>query len=364
LSSILTVLFSILLSFSLLSPGLVNINTAGERDLRELPGIGPVKAEAIIEFRERFGPYLFPDDLLLVPGIGPSTLNGMSELITVGEPEGGMADTTHWLLVGDLEDTLLVLTFLDIGNGDAILLEVPGGETWLIDGGPDKGGPLVAPVAARLLGLGVDSIDVVAFTHPHADHIGGLPDVMRYFTVASVLDPGMQYTSWLYEDLLTAILDSGADYAIITSGDVFYLSSDVSVEVLYSDPDSLLDLDLNEASAVFLVSCGSFRALLAGDIEEDTERLLAGSIAPVTIMLAPHHGSRTSAFPPFLRGLRPQLAVFSAGRNNPFGHPHPEVVEAYVDLRGKILRTDLLGTIVVRTDGYSIQFSSNMRGSP
>ena len=362
MSSIGDLLIALTAVLSLLDPRPVNINTAGEEDLAWLPGIDRSLARSIIEWRERFGSFLVEDDLLLVDGIGPATLEELQGLITLGETGGLPVDTLHWLPVGPLEDTLLVMCFLDVGNGDATLVRATGGETWLVDGGPPGDGPLVAASAARLLAMGVRDVDVVAFTHPHADHIGGLPDVLRTFGAALLLDPGMQFSSFLYEDLLAAALESGADYSLLRRGDVFRLSDEVSVEVVHTGPDLPADLDVNEASAVFLVRCGGFRAMIAGDIEEDTEMLLTDSIPPLSLALVPHHGSNTSAFPPFLRSLRPQLAVVSCGRGNPFGHPHADVLEAWSSMGAEMLRTDLQGTILVVTDGSTIRYSTSMRG--
>ena len=364
MSSIATLLFTLLLAaLSLVDPSPVDINSAGEDILQELPGIGPAKATAIIEFRERFGSFLCLEDILLVPGIGAATLDNLEGLISVGGDICLPVDTLHWLSVETLGDTLLSISFLDVGNGDATLLQAFGGETWLLDGGPDSQGPLVASAAARLLGMGIRELDTVMFTHPHADHIGGLPDVMRTFRVAVVRDPGMVFSSFIYEELLLAVLESSANYKILESGDNYRLSKYVTLEVVYTGMDQPVNLTLNESSAVFLVRCGDFSALIAGDIENETEMLLSGSLPPLTLILAPHHGSMTSAFPPFLRRLRPQLAVFSAGRGNPFGHPHPAVLEIYSDLGAEILRTDQLGTIVVHTDGMSVLYSPIMRGA-
>ncbi len=364
MSSIATLLFTLLLAaLSFVDPSPVDINSAGENILQELPGIGPAKATSIIEFRERFGSFLYLEDLLLVPGIGAATLDNLEGLIRIGGNLDLPVDTLHWLPVEALGDTLLSISFLDVGNGDATLLQAFGGETWLLDGGPGSQGPLVAPAAARLLGMGIREFDTVMFTHPHADHIGGLPDVMRTFRVVTVRDPGMVFSSFIYEELLLAVLESGADYRTLESGVTYHLSSHVTLDVVYTGADQPVNLDLNESSAVFLVRCGDFSALVAGDIEDETEMLLSGSLPPLTLILAPHHGSMTSAFPPFLRGLRPQLAVFSAGRGNPFGHPHAEVLEIYSDLGAEILRTDQLGTIVVHTDGMSVLYSSSMRST-
>jgi competence protein ComEC len=336
---------------SILSPDLVDINTADTSLLETLPGIGPAKAEAIVEFRDTFGPFLTIGDLDLVTGIGPATVAGLADLVTVGTTEGNLADTLHWLPETAPADTLLTLSFLDVGQGDAILIEAADGETWLFDGGPEPGGPLEPPVVFRLAQLGVDTIDVLAFSHPHSDHIGGLPSVVRRFTVLSVLDPGMPYQSFVYEDLLQASLDAGSAYRLMEEGAEYSLSPSVTARVIHAGAGG--DLSVNESSAVILISCGSFTALLTGDIGDDTERLLTPRATPVTVLKVPHHGSAGSAFPPYLRSLRPQIAVVSCGRRNSFGHPAPTVLDLYLLLGSEILRTDEAGTIVVHTDGRS-----------
>lgn len=338
-----------LLALSILSPDLVDINTADQRILETLPGIGPARAAAIVEIRESCGPFLAVADLELVPGIGPATVAGLTDLVKVDTLPGALSDTMHWLAEGDLEDALLTMTFLDVGQGDAILIEAAGGESWLFDGGPDPGGPVEPPVVFRLLQMDIDTLDVVAFSHPHADHIGGLPSVLRQFTVLSVLDPGMEYSSFIYEDLLRSALDGGSDYRLMEEESLYNLSPEVTAQVI--SVGSGADLSMNESSAVLLVSCGEFTALLTGDIGEEAERTLTPAAMPLTVLKVPHHGSRFSAFPFYLRRLRPQFAVISCGRRNSFGHPAPAVLEMYDELGSEILRTDEAGTIVVQTDG-------------
>jgi len=337
-----------LLLLSILTPDPVDINTADTGLLETLPGIGPAKARAIVEFRETFGPFLSLEELDLVEGIGPGTLAGLEGLAFAGEVNPP-AEAPVPLPEEAPAETLLTLRFLDIGQGDAILMEAAGGEVWLLDGGPDPGGPLEPPVVARLTALGTDTIDVAAFSHPHADHIGGLPSVLSHFVVGTLLDPGMDFQSFEYEELLRAAVDCGCSYGLLEQGARYALSPAVTVEVLFSGRGA--DLSANEASAVLLVTCGSFTALLTGDIEEDTERLLAPTATPVTVLKVPHHGSGGAAFPPWARMLSPQVVVISCGRRNSFGHPAPSVLDLYSGLGARILRTDEAGTIVVCTDG-------------
>ncbi len=354
-------IFVILLSFSLLSNDSVNINTADEWTLQTLPGIGPVRASNIVEYRTLFGPFMELSELEYVSGIAPGTVTMLEDLIFVDTSSIPAADTLHWIEKVDSLSPALIVSYLDVGQGDAILVEAVGGKTLLFDGGPDGGGPLEPAVVFRLRELGVDTIDILSFSHPHSDHVGGLASVMRNFTVLEVLDPGMSYSSWLYEDFLNSVMDAGCSYRYFETGMILQLSPLVTACVVSAGSEGT-DLNLNENSAVLRITCGNFSTLLTGDMEENSERTLTPEALPVTVLKVPHHGSLTSVFPPYLRSLNPQIAVFSAGRNNSFGHPHPRVIEIYQELGSEILRTDTQGTIVVQTDGEVFSISTLMAG--
>ncbi len=354
-------IFVILLFFSLLSPDSIDINTATIDELLSLPGIGPVKAEEIIVFREIYGNFVEISDLDYVSGIGPGTISRIEDFIFIPNFDVLPADTLHWLPETDIQDPLLTMYFLDIGQGDAILIEAAGGDTWLFDGGPNAESGIVPAVVTRLHTLGIDTLDTVAFSHPHADHIGGLASVLRNFEVLRVIDPGMAYASYVYEDLLEAVIEEDCPYSLFHESDVYNLSPSVSVTVV-SMGTGVENLNINENSAIVLVTCGEFSCLLTGDMEEAGEMVLAPSAESLTVLKVPHHGSLTSVFMPWLRIVKPQYAVIQVGRNNRFGHPAPAVLEVYSDLDSEILRTDLHETIVVRTDGSSISVSYGPTG--
>ena len=346
-----------LISLSLLSNDPIDINSATEGQLRSIPGIGPVKASSIVEYRELFGPFLELDELEYVSGIGSGTVEMLSEHVFVDSSTEAGLSTDHWMDIADSVDCLLQVAYLDVGQGDAILLQATGGQNMLFDGGPDPGGPLEPAVVLRLREFGIDTLDILAFSHPHSDHIGGMASVLENFTVLKVMDPGMDFSSWVYEEFLEAVLDEGCSYVILEEEMVIDLSPSVTVEVI-SSGNTDANLNINESSAILSVDCGDFSTLLTGDMEEGSERELTPSAAPVTVLKVPHHGSLTSIFPPYLRRLSPQVAVFSAGRNNPFGHPHPRVIEIYRQMNCLILRTDTQGTIVVQTDGEAFSVST------
>ncbi|OPL19381.1 MAG: hypothetical protein AVO35_10875 [Candidatus Aegiribacteria sp. MLS_C] len=350
-------LFAILLSFSFISSRLFDLNTADARLLETVPGIGRATAEAIVDHRTAYGPFMDMEELEFVSGIGPSTIEALSMHVYIDSSSVPAPDRSHWLPEVDALSPSIEVFFLDVGQGDAILVRAAEGMTLLFDGGPDGGGPLEPPVVFRLRELGVDTIHVLAFSHPHADHIGGLHSVLENFTVLQVLDPGMTFPSPVYEDLLETVLECDCDYGLLREESSFRLSPEVLVTVGGSDLRGS-NLDLNENSALLTIECGRFSVLLTGDIEAGTEMVLTPSAVPVTVLKVPHHGSSSSLFPPYLRRLSPQLAVFSAGRGNPFGHPSPAAIEAYSGMGCGILRTDVQGTIVVQSDGEAFSSSA------
>ncbi len=352
-SPIMLLLFTVVIS-TLLDPLPIDLNSASEEELCRLSGIGISTASAIVEYRETISYFASVDELVFVSGIGPLTVERLLPYISVTSVIAS-PDTSHFLNEGLFSDTLLTVIFLDIGNGDAIVLHTEE-STWLIDGGPPGRGAIRAPVVQRLRESGIDSLTVVAFTHPHADHIGGCRDALEVFHCNTLIDPGIDHASPVYEELLQYALDSGCDYSVLANGERWNLSEEVSVEVVWLERGAGSP---NEASAVFLVTCGNFTLLLTGDIENETIIRMTPFQTPVTVMKVPHHGSRSSLFPPWFRKTSPQFAIFCCGRNNPFGHPHRDVLEGWEMVGAGILRTDRQGNIFLYTDGESINFNSS-----
>jgi competence protein ComEC len=346
-------LYALFLVTSLFDPPPADLNTADSSRLASIPGLGPSKAAAIINYRESVSPFLSVDELTHVPGIGPGTLESVASFVTV-TPVEEVHGTDHLLVLEEPADTVLTVVFLDVGNGDAILLESRG-HSLLIDGGPPGDPGMRAPVVQRLREAGVESIDAVMFTHPHADHIGGLADVLTVFGAGLLLDPGIDHPSPVYEHLLETALHEGCAYDIFEEGRTISLGQDLSIEVVRLERS----LSVNEASAVFMVKTGHFSMLVTGDIEEETIRMITMRATPVTVLKVPHHGSRSSLFPPWSRRVAPMVAVFCVGRDNPFGHPHPAVTADWASTGAVVLRTDILGNIFLRTDGTSLSIQNS-----
>lgn len=240
----------------------------------------------------------------------------------------------------------LRITFLDVGQGDSILLQVPEGAV-LVDQGPPE-----ADVAAQLARLGVRRLAALVITHPDRDHVGGAESVLRRLAVDRVLEPGLLATSAYARAVGGAAASRGVRISETRAGDAFRLGL-LRVRVLSPEAAATPTDDLNRWAVVLLVSYGEIDALLPGDAETDvTARLLAH---PVEIVKVAHHGSADPGLEAELSELRPAVAVISVGRGNDYGHPRASTLAALRTSPGLALyRTDEDGRVVVESDGRTI----------
>jgi competence protein ComEC len=238
----------------------------------------------------------------------------------------------------------VLFTFIDVGQGDAILVSTSDGRHMLVDGGPRLAGP---SLAARLVELGVKHLDVLVSTHPHEDHIGGLADVLDAVTVGRVIDSGKVHASATYERYLTTIDEKNIPFALGRANDRFRLG-DARVSILW--PTGALAEDVNDSSIVLRVDYGESSALLTGDIGPDVEQYLAEQQAlnRVVLLKVAHHGSRRSTIPEFLRRARPRVAVIECAAGNSYGHPHYETLARLILNQVLTYRTDQHGEVAVR----------------
>ena len=248
----------------------------------------------------------------------------------------------------------LTVTFLDVGQGDAIALRSPAGRWLLIDGGPrgpqgDAGRRVVVPFLRH---EGATQLAGIVATHAHLDHYGGLPAVLDAFDPAFVLEPGEPVPDPGYLGFLGAVEADGADWRPARRGDRMDLDG-VSIEVL--SPDSAWaasQTDINEESVVLLVTYGSSRLLFAGDAGLPTEAHLAGQVGRVMLLKVGHHGSRGATSDRWLDELQPADAVISVGAKNRYGHPAP-VTLARLRAHGvTVFRTDQRGTITFTVSNH------------
>lgn len=231
------------------------------------------------------------------------------------------------------------IVFLDVGQGDAVLVRSPEGRTALVDAGGSS------PVD-DLEALGVQRLDLLVATHPHADHIGGMEDVIARFPVRFYMDNGQPHTTATYRSLLET-LERREDITYLEAEPRTLSLGTAELDVLpLPPPDSV---DHNDRSVALVLRYGAFFALLSGDSEVlELEWLTDRGVLPdVTLLKAAHHGAANGFTPGFLRTVRPEVVVISVGRNS-YGHPRPEALAAYAETGAAVYRTDLDGRITVR----------------
>lgn len=248
------------------------------------------------------------------------------------------------------------VTFWDVGQGDSVLIS-SGGSYCLIDAGTQQSADTLVD---DLWAAGVQKLDLVVMTHPHADHIGGMADVLETFTVDTLLLPDLSVAdtgSGLLSRVLQAAEDTGTPCVQAEAGWQQTIGEG-TLTVLYAGliPEDKEEVDLNNISLCVRYELGKFSYLCTGDAEEDEEEQLilnAGFSLPSTLFKAGHHGSDTSNTQELLSVVRPQLAVVSCGLNNDYGHPHQEVLDRFARNGVEVWRTDEQGTVTVtgKADG-------------
>ena len=248
------------------------------------------------------------------------------------------------------DDSDLSIHIIDVGQGDSIFVKTPNGKTMLIDGGDIAGGKTVVSYLNK---YNIDKIDVLIGTHPHADHIGGLIDVLENFEIGKFYMPKKIHTSKTYEKLLETTKNKGLKITPATKDIVIDLDQDIPLYFLsplrdYGD-------NLNLWSAVVKMEYGEKSFLFTGDFEALGEKELCDTydkdFLQSEFLKVGHHGSNTSTSQEFLDIIQPEIAIISCKTGNSYGHPHKEVVERLKKFGSNIYRTDEQGTIVIRSDG-------------
>lgn len=251
-------------------------------------------------------------------------------------------------------DGRLHVAFLDVGQGDAIFIQTPAGRQVLIDGG--RYPSAVLDQVGRQMPFWDRSIDVVMATHPDADHVAGLVTVLERYRVTRMITNGAERDSDPAFDALLATADlAGTPVAIAQAGETIVLDDGIQLEILHAGPVSGSD-SRNEASIVALLTYGRLSVLLTGDAGSAAEAALlrSGRALDAVVLKAGHHGANGSSGADFLSAVGPQIVIISAGRDNSYGHPHPAMLERAMAAGATILRTDLMGTLEVETDGQQM----------
>ena len=246
-----------------------------------------------------------------------------------------------------VNDTLTAF-FLDVGQGDACFLELPGGKTMLIDAGTAQA---EQTILSLLQSRGHSHIDYVIATHPHADHIGAMAQILQQVSAGVVYMPDAQTNTKTFETLLQTILEKNLPVAKAAAG--VTIDDIPGCSAVFLSPSETTPDDLNDQSAVLRLSYGQIDFLFAGDAEAGAEAVMCRTGLPLSaeILKVGHHGSDTSLTPAFLAGVSPFCGIISCGADNSYGHPAQQTLDALSAAGAQIWRTDQNGTITVTTDG-------------
>lgn len=249
----------------------------------------------------------------------------------------------------------LTVHFIDVGQADATLLEFEEYAV-LIDTGDWNNTATVDYLKAQEIG----KLDIMVGTHPDSDHIGQLERVVEQFEVGEVWMSGNASTSNTFINALKAIDETGTDYYEPRSGEVFDVGS-LQVEVLY--PEEVTG-KANEESISLKLTYGEVDLVFTGDagVKEEQEMIDSGADLDAEILHLGHHGSNTSTSKEFLKAVTPEVAVYSAGSDNSYGHPHAEVIAAAENAGAKVYGTDANGTVVLKTNGKTYEVSTEKEG--
>ncbi|WP_031516595.1 ComEC/Rec2 family competence protein [Desulfofalx alkaliphila] len=258
----------------------------------------------------------------------------------------------------DTSDTeeLLTVHFIDVGQGDSIFIQLPSGQQMLIDAGNNGDGEMIVDYIKK---LGVNKIDYLVGTHPHADHIGGMDTVINSLDIGKIYMPRVTHTTQTFQDLLEAVQSKGLKVKTARAGMEIISSEELQAVVLAPKGDQYENI--NDYSAVIKLTFGKVSFLFTGDAEETSEKEMvnSGYDLQAQVLKVGHHGSSTSTTGEFLKAVNPEVAVICLAANNDYGHPHREVLDLLQGADVEVYRTDLNGTIVISTDGEDFTVESD-----
>lgn len=265
-----------------------------------------------------------------------------------------IANIFVWFIVyAESPKDYVTVAFLDVGQGDAVFIEGPTGNQMLIDGGRNK---KVLRGLGNVMPFYDRSIDLVLETHPDADHITGLIDVISKYSISGFIDPGITHTTATYRELERQIEKKELKKITARQGMNIDLGGGAYAYILFPDRD-VSGLDINDASVIVKIIYGESEVLLTGDSSKKIENYLTwlyGEELNADILKAGHHGSRTSSSNAFLSATDPEYFIVSAEENSRYGHPHKEVIELAESMNLEVLETSKEGNIVFELGVNSI----------
>ena len=246
------------------------------------------------------------------------------------------------------EDGLRV-HFIDVGQADCTLVELPKGKTMLIDAGNNDDGN---DVVSYLKMCGVEKVDVLVGTHPHEDHIGGLDDVINNFEIGAIYMPKVQSNTKTFRDVLNSVKQK--DLTIKTAKAGVNIISDENINVGFVAPVGDKYEEINNYSAVIHLKYKNKAFLFTGDAEKLSENEITDNIS-VDVLKLGHHGSSTSTGEEFFYRVNPEYVYIPCGAGNDYGHPHKETISLLSSAGVKVFRADIDGTVIFETDGTDLR---------
>jgi len=291
--------------------------------------------------------------LFLVSSIG---LIGCSQNNSISNQElqvTAESDSNPAPMVKEPQSSELKVHFIDVGQGDSILIQ-SGDHDMLVDAGENDQGDTVV---TYLHSQGIDKLDYVIGTHPHSDHIGGLDNVINNFSIGKVILPPVEHTTKTYEDVLDAISSQGLKITKPVVGDSYQLGN-ASFQIIA--PNGNYADDLNNWSIGIKLTNGSNSFVMCGDVENKAEADICtnGIDISADVLKLGHHGSSTSTGDAFLNKVNPKYAVVSCGMGNSYGHPHQETMDKLSARSIQLFRTDEQGTVIAVSNGTDINWST------
>lgn len=249
---------------------------------------------------------------------------------------------------------ILLVHFIDVGQADAIFLQLPNNQTMLIDAGNNKDAGIVVNYIRK---TGVKKIHYLVGTHPHEDHIGGIDTVIESFDIEKVIMPKVNHTTKTFRDVLTAVKKKDLKITRALSGKTILNNKYLTIKIL--GPVDTNYEELNNYSAVIKVTYKKTDFLFTGDAEKESEKqiLQSGANIKSDVLKIGHHGSNSSTTQPFLDQINPQYGVISVGKDNDYDHPSKKTLNRLKKSGVKVFRTDKDGTLIFKSDGNSISIS-------
>lgn len=266
---------------------------------------------------------------------------------------------TIWYAISHFEERQnLLVTFFDIGQGDSIFIEVPDGKQILVDGGPSVS---ILSKLGKILPFWDRSIDLLILTHPHADHVTGLAEVLKRYDVDAVLETGVNYSTPEYAEWRELLRKKNTPIVYAEAGMTINFAKNGRMGILL--PNENLNGrsfgNVHDAMIISKLHYGSTTVLLTGDAEKLLEKRLVRSKTDLKsdVLKVGHHGSKTSTSAEFLAAVSPKISIIQSGRRNRYGHPHQDVIDRLIMAGTRILRNDLNGDIQLKSDGHSVILS-------